>query len=493
MAAPLGTQRARTRARLTGESHAQARLDLTGPDGVPDAEQPEQAALEAAILSELHGAYDGSHHPLDGAVYGMTRVRPSRASLVLHLADGLWEVVLDLLLPEPDEGLSVEGLSVAGIPGLRCRALAKSRIVLYRPDTAAGVLLQLPVDDAAAARRWIAELGRNGDPMRTATTWTPAEREQLAAYEAQLGDVTARSRVLRRLLAFRGLPAVSLITADGEVPSWADFQQVLAAGSEVRSAAAARTGPVRSLGRPVDRALVLAVVGGHAGGGLGRGGVGRTRAAAGLARALAARGLRVLVVDTDPVGFVQRRAFTGGLPDGVRLESAVTGGAPDTARVRQLAREPHHDIVLLDSGPSEQRTIAEAADHWIGVASLWMRPDPELLVDEVTGANGHRLPTGWDETWLTVMRANRWTVRWRLAPGDFDNMFAPFPAARCAGIVLLGAREQVGARAQDYLTGLNTALPVLAPAIPYIGDDDDVRAQQTVSMAFERITEVLFG
>ena len=492
MSAPLGTQRARTRARLTGETHAQARLELTGPDGVPDAEQPEQAALEAAILSELHDAYGRDHHPLDSAVYGMTRVRPSRASLVLHLADGLWETVLDRLLPEPDADLDVEGLTIAGIPGLRCRCLPKSRIVLYRPDTAANVLLQLPTDDEAEARQWITELGRDSDPMRTTTTWTPAERAQLPAYEAWLGNVTARSRVLRRLLAFRDLPAVSLIDADGDVPSLDDLRQILAAGAKERPTGPARTGPVRSLARPADRALVLAVVGGHAANGLGRGAVGRTSTTVGLARALAARGLRILVVDTDPAGWV-RKAFTGPLPDGVRIEREVANGAPDTERLRQLARQPLHDVVLLDSGPTEQRTIAEAADHWIGTASLWHRPDPRnLLVDDSTDANGRSLPAGWDEMWLTVMRTNRWMVRWRLAPGDFDGMFAPFPAARCAGIVLLGERKQAGARAQDYLSGLHTELPVLAPAVPYIIDEDDAREQQNIDAAFERIAEMLF-
>ncbi|MFD3967474.1 MULTISPECIES: nucleotide-binding protein [Streptomyces] len=490
MAAPLGTQRARTRARLTGETHAQARLNLHGPDGVPDAEHHEQAALEAAILSELHDAYDGAHHPLDGAVYGMTRVRPSRTSLVLHPADGLWEDVLDLLLPATDADL--DDPAIAGIPGLRCRPLPKGQIVLYRPDTPASVLLQLPADDVAEARQWITEMSRDGDPVRTTATWTPAEREQLPAYEARLGDVMARSRVLRRLLAFRDLPAVSLIDTSGDVPSPDDFRQILAAGAEERPVNAARTGPVRTLGRPVDRALVLAVVGGHAANGRGRGGVGRTRTTVGLARALAARGLRVLVVDADPAGWV-RVSFTGDIAEGVRVEHAVAHGAPDTARLRQLAREPLHDVILLDADPTEQRTIAEAADHWIGVASLWHRPDPwGVLVDETTGANGRPLPSGWDGKWLAVMRANRWMVRWRLAPGDFEGMFAPFPSARCAGVVLLGAREQAGARAQDYLAGLQTVLPVPAPAVPHI-PEDDAREQQTISAAFERIVETLFG
>ncbi|MFH8610545.1 hypothetical protein ACH4D5_23985 [Streptomyces sp. NPDC018029] len=58
--------------------------------------------------------------------------------------------------------------------------------------------------------------------------------------------------------------------------------------------------------------------------------------------------------------------------------------------------------------------------------------------------------------------------------------------------MLLGARKQAGARAQDYLSGLNTVLPVLAPAVPYINDKADAREQPTVGAAFERIAEMLF-
>lgn len=493
MAAPLGTQRARLRIRLTGETHAQARRDLAGPDGVPDAEHPAQASLEAAILSELHDAFSGDHHPLNGDVYGMARVRPSRGSLVLHPAGGRWQEVLDLLLPESSTAadLGVEGLSIAGIPGLRCRALPKGRIVLYRPDTPASVLLQVPADDTAQARQWIIGLGQDGDPMRTAATWTAAEREQLPVYEAWLGDVTARSRVLRRLLAFRDLPAVSLIDDEGQTLSPEDFRLLLAAGAPAGPVTAPRTGPVRGL--PLsDRPLVLAVVGGHAIDGQGRGGVGRTRVAAGLARALSARGLRVLLIDADPQGHL-RRMFALGLPKEVRVESAVTGGELDLARLRQLARDPLHDIAILDSSPYDQRTVAEAADRWIGVASLWNAPDPwEMLVDEVTGANGRRLPAGWDERWLSVMRANQWAVRWRLAPGDFEGMFLPFRATQCAGIVLLGEREQPGARARDYLAGLSTALPVLVPAVPYIADVWS-EGLQSENAAFERVAESLLS
>ncbi|MFF2374849.1 hypothetical protein ACFVUW_10750 [Streptomyces xiamenensis] len=125
---------------------------------------------------------------------------------------------------------------------------------------------------------------------------------------------------------------------------------------------------------------------------------------------------------------------------------------------------------------------------------MWHRPAPwGLLVDEITGANGQLLPAGWDDRWLAVMRANRWAVRWRLAPGDFAGMFAPFPAAGCAGVVLLGAREQAGARAQDYLAGLHTELPVLAPAVPYSSDGKDVLELQAAGTAFERIGEALIG
>ena len=51
-----------------------------------------------------------------------------------------------------------------------------------------------------------------------------------------------------------------------------------------------------------------------------------------------------------------------------------------------------------------------------------------MLVDDITGANGNRLPKEWDQRWLAVMRSNRWKVNWRIAPGDFEGMFAPFRA-----------------------------------------------------------------
>ncbi|MCM2431063.1 nucleotide-binding protein [Streptomyces sp. RKAG337] len=494
MAAPLGTHRARLRARLTGESHAQARLDLTGPDGVPDADHRAQIELEAAILSELHDAYGREHHPLDDDVYGMIRVRPVRGALTLHLADGRWENVLDLLLPEPDPDLDVEGLSIAGVLGLRCRTSSKGRIVLHRPGSSAHVTLQLPAGDAAAAAEWIARLARDGDPMRSAPDWTAAERAQLPVYEAWLGDTVARSRVLRRLVAFRHLPSVSLIDDTGQVPSLDDFRQLLGVPAAAeRSARGAHTAVVRTLAAPAGRPLVLAVVSGHAQQGQGMGGQGRSSVAAGLARALAAGGRRVLLADADPHGRLEAM-LDGSPPEGVDVAKAVADQRVSGQLLRQLTSTGQHDIVILDSGPAEQRIIAESADHWIGVAGLWQQPGQgRLLDDEVVGTDGQQLPAGWDGRWLAAMRANGWDVRWRMVPRDFEGMFRPFPAAACGGVVLLGERTEPGARAEDYLGGLRTGLPVLTPAIPYAEEDREDRTRRDASSAFERIIEVLFG
>ncbi|MFD0337089.1 hypothetical protein ACFVH0_00035 [Streptomyces sp. NPDC127117] len=160
MTPSLGTLRAWMRSRLTGETHAQARQELHGPDGVPDASHPEQAALEAAVLSELHEAhaYDDGHNPLDDAVYGITRVRPTPVGLTLELADLTWRAAMDVLLPTPELGLDIAGLSIAGVPGLRVRNASKrdkGRFELFCPGHDAVITVQVPRDEASEARAWI--------------------------------------------------------------------------------------------------------------------------------------------------------------------------------------------------------------------------------------------------------------------------------------------------------------------------------------------------
>ncbi|MFF9785657.1 nucleotide-binding protein [Streptomyces nigrescens] len=492
MAAPHGTRRARLRTQLTGETLQQAHEDLTGPDGVPDAAHPEQIALEAAILSELHETFAGEHQPIDDHLYGMTRVQPRREGLILHLADDVWEEILDLLLPAPDPN----PFGVCGVPGLRCHAVARSRIELTRPGTPATVTLQLPKEDAADAKRWIANLPRHDDPMRSAPDWTPAERAALPGYQEWVGDPAARSRILRRLLAFRELPAVSLINETGEVPTNDDLQQLLSARhrrhtSTVPLAAAAPQHLQPADGRP----LVLAVTSSHSFQGQGRGGQGRTTVAVELARALAAGGHRVLLIDADPHDDVEAHLATP--PEGLRVERAVAsiGFGMDADRVRELAADPRHGIVILDTNVEDQRRAAGLADRWLGVASIWQHPSPQapFLVDEALGSDGRALPAGWDTNWLQAMRTHRWEIRWRLAPRDFDGMFAPFEALACAGIVLLGERAQPGARAADYLQNLTTDLPVITTAVPFSQRSIDEPAGRTEQAAYTEIGRRLFG
>ena len=70
------------------------------------------------------------------------------------------------------------------------------------------------------------------------------------------------------------------------------------------------------------------------------------------------------------------------------------------------------------------------------------------------------------------MRANRWPVYWRIAPGArFEQQSAPYASRTGAGIILLGEQPgQPGARAEDYLAGVATDAPVASPAAPYIAD-----------------------
>ncbi|NUU25822.1 MAG: hypothetical protein HOV68_30595 [Streptomycetaceae bacterium] len=289
-------------------------------------------------------------------------------------------------------------------------------------------------------------------------------------------------------MAFRPLPAVSLIDASGDVPSAEDFAQLLKVhGTEQPPPAAVQADPARPLvltGRPVT----VAVVGPHRGT-AGLGGVGRSSTAVGIARALAQRGLRVLVADADPYGRLVQTLELQPVPN-LEATAAASPSGPRLEDLRAAAADARFDVVLLDGGPSEQRVLAEVADRWIGVSALWPnRSGHPFLGEQVVGRTGMPLPDGWDAAWLSTMRANRWTVRWRLAPLAFDAGFAAFDADGCAGVVPVGERTEPGARAVDFLSGLRTRLPVL-PAVPFAprGGDESSGAD-----AYDRIAAVLLA
>lgn len=492
MAAPLGTARARTRAHLTGENLQQARELVAGPDGVPDAAHPDQLTLEAAILTELDDLYAGEDHPpLDGIVYGITRVRPTHETLSLHLGSGRWESILEWLLPEPASDLDIEGLTVSGIPGLRARALPPRRIELFRPDTRASVILDLPAGNVREAHQWVEELPRSGEPMRSAEDWTGPERASLAAYEDLVGDAAARSAVLRRLLAFRHLPVVRLVDPSGDVPSRHDFQQLLAARQQPPrqpSPQPPQFVPPRLQVHGARRPVVLAVVSGHLSPGAGLGGQGRTTCTAQLASALARHGERVLVVDTDSHQPLGRGRHTKRLPRGVSVTCTSPEPGPLKEALAQAAADGQ-DIVLLDAAPQDQHVIAQAADGWLGVAALWPSPeDHPLLTTETLGADGRPLPDGREHQWLAAMRAERWAVTWRLAPRNGEAWFAPFDQECCAGVVLLGTRETPGARASDIPV---RGWPLLQTAIPY--NDGHPRSRRCEHEAYHALAAELLG
>ncbi|MEV4505400.1 ArsA-related P-loop ATPase [Streptomyces klenkii] len=379
---------------------------------------------------------------------------------------------------------------MSGIPGLRIRSQPRSRVELFRPGTAAAVTVQLAPGEGAEAHRWIAALPQAQDPMRSAAGWTAAERASLPAYERWIGDAAARSHVLRRLMVFANLPAVTLVDASGAVPSPRDIQQLLLARQ--------RPTPPTALGRQLSslprrdvvragRPSVLAVVSGHTPHGAGVGGQGRTTVAARLACALAGHGRRVLLVSTDPHQPLSTPAAIGHSETTWPQEVDVLQLRPDIDRlgeqVHERAAATGRDVVLLDSGPGGQQAITRAADAWLGVVGLWQQPrwGHPLLTDEVLGADGRLLPDGWEEQWLRTMRAHRWQVTWRLAPRDAGKMFAPFDPERCAGVVLLGAREVPGARAADYRNAFHVALPVLHTAIPHIASGRGSAAKKTAA------------
>ncbi|WP_442816777.1 nucleotide-binding protein [Streptomyces sp. NBC_01304] len=492
MAAPHKSLRARLRTQLTGETLQQAQIDLAGRDGVPDPAHEEQAALEAAVLHELDQSFARDHLPTEDHLYGLVRVRPRHDGLVLDLVEELWEGILDQLLPDLLPDLDI----MTGIPGLRARTLGRGRIELHRPGTPASITLQLHGDDAVDAKAWVGELPSSGHPLRTMADWTDTERERLGDYARAIGEPMSRSRVLRRIMAFRHLPNVFLLddTDTGTVPTAADFQQLLAVRKRPRTPATpVRAKQVRPLTPVAGRPLVVAVVSGHGPRGNGAGGHGRTTVTIELGRALAARGRRVLVVDGNPQGDATH--YLQNAPEGLRVEPATQRSTftMDVALARDLAHTADADVVLLDVGPTDQLQAVDIADHWLAVANMAQSPHGDFVMDETRDAKGRLLAGGWHEHWLTEMRAHRWDVRWRLAPRAFGRMFAPFPASTCAGVVVLGERTIPGAQAVDYLDGLTSDLPLLTPPIPHSRRDLTDPPTGAERTAYEAIARNLLG
>jgi len=143
------------------------------------------------------------------------------------------------------------------------RGRSKGRFELFRPGGNAAITIQVPPDpdEASEARDWVTRVIEQGAPMHRAPQWTPDEQQQLAVYEHWVADPVARSRVLRRLLAFRDLPRASVISDDGQVPNEKDFEQILAAWRTWPRRPPMRVGRLPRPTLTPDRPLLVAVVG----------------------------------------------------------------------------------------------------------------------------------------------------------------------------------------------------------------------------------------
>lgn len=467
--------RARRRQLMTGETYQQARDHLGGDDGVPDADHPDQADLEAAVLAELDDVHGGLH-PVGRSVYKIARVHPTPAGLTITPAPGFATAVLDDLLPEADADLPFP-LTVAGIPGLRVAADRPGRIRLYRPGISAAVTVELHDADVEEVRDWIAELPGAGDPMRTAADWTDRERAQQLPHGSWVGDATSRSRLLRRLLAFAPLPAPALIGPDQEAPTLVDIAELLDARQRPARVPAPATGPAPApIATGGDRPALVAVLSGRGGG------RGRSTVAARLAAAFTAAGRRTMICSTDPHGYRPVPIAPG---VAYVMRESDRAGLADYARAQ--ARAADCALVLVDAGPHGQLEIAAAADAWIGVVPLWVPPGPHnrALTELAVAADGRALPEGWEDDWLGAMRTHHWQVAMRTELSNPQHHFAPFDAAQCAAVLLCGGDTRTASTVRAQLA---PRYPVAEP-IPY--DRDPTDPAESVTHAYAALAAAL--
>ncbi|MFE7135723.1 hypothetical protein ACFVIM_33220 [Streptomyces sp. NPDC057638] len=179
----------------TGENHAQALNSIRTHglrDGVvPDAADPGQQRLEAALLHTL-ARPRGPLPPHDAAdlLFGIAKASPSPAALTLWAPPGTAAELLARLLP----ATTTDG-TVTGVPTLRWTAHSPKHLALHTPHTPARVLLAATSRHARDAAGLLIAAGLH--PL----TATPGAGET-AAWDALLAavgeDAPGWSRALRR-------------------------------------------------------------------------------------------------------------------------------------------------------------------------------------------------------------------------------------------------------------------------------------------------------
>ncbi|OEV13749.1 hypothetical protein [Streptomyces nanshensis] len=338
----------RLRSRITGENNNQARQWLREHGlthgAVPDAEDPQQQVLEAALLIALARCTD----PLAGletpdTLFGIAKATPSAKFLTLWPAAGVEAEVLARLLPSraPDG-------DIRGVPGLGWAAVGRY-LHLSVPGHAGRVLVGATARDAGtrdidAAHELVAEAGLE---WLADQATTPQEE---AAWRNQIADLEsaapAWSRALRR-------PRLALAQR-AEMARQAPSMDLLADDEDALQP--------RPHGPAAYRAPRVVHVRSH------RGGNGSTVVSMQLACGLAGTGARVALVTDDAV--VRQEApgaplgedwHTVDLPSGSgQLQVASAGMLGDDMDQRAAEALQRGDLVILDLGRWRTRGLPKA-------------------------------------------------------------------------------------------------------------------------------------
>lgn len=333
-------QAVRLRRQYTGEGH-QAALAFYRRHGmhfglVPDTQDPQQQAFEAAVLHTL-----ARPHPALGPLrtpdvpFGLAAASPAVESLVLwpH-PDHLTDVLLHLLPTQAADG-------IAGLPGLRAATGPYQDLVVRLVGRSARITVRATGADVERARAAAQKAGR--EPLWDQAAPAVGERRAWNALADAFapGEAEMWSRALRRL----GLAAPGASSQWARrAPNTAELE-----GPKPQQLLPRPIGPLAGSLRGTV-ALTPAA---------GRGGTGCTTVALHLASALARGGTRVVVLadGKDPAsplaqpdqrpGNAPWRDLVPGLP---ALRGAVLPDNREEARALVDRARAQADLVLIDTG-----------------------------------------------------------------------------------------------------------------------------------------------
>ncbi|WP_329431077.1 hypothetical protein OG339_48810 (plasmid) [Streptosporangium sp. NBC_01495] len=346
---------ARLRQTYTGESYTMSRdwYRYNGlSDGlVPDATDPQQQHLEAAVLHTLaHSVLSSPPSPrATGTLFGLAGVSPEADTLLLRPAAGHAGVLLSRLLPARVPH------ALAGVPGLRVHLGRRGTVTIARIGERAAISVHAGREDLQQARSLIVSAGL--EPLWDVESFQPGEREAWKRLSDRLPaeDRTLWSQALRRAGLFLD-----------STPRW---DQRAPTPEEVAGPAPERIRP-RPVGPADPRALSQGVVAVTPAS--GKGGMGCTTLALVVGATLAQGGRSVVVLGApeDPNGvfsLIEEQPPVGEWRDAV----SFPGGG--VLRVGALAKDAEHivaaarrdaDVVVIDTGSAgwHHRDVVALAD-----------------------------------------------------------------------------------------------------------------------------------